>query len=127
MLEGGVKSKWEAGTSVSAPAASRKRFNDEATDRSITFDTGLPENHKSWESVEDILETKTDDYLIQLREKAATLIQRWYRRCRIRSTAGAAAMKRMMAQKKEDMETRMNAERHQVKEMASFMIKLVSN
>eukprot|EP00112_Aurelia_sp_Birch-Aquarium-sp1_P016749 Seg382.12 transcript_id=Seg382.12/GoldUCD/mRNA.D3Y31 product="Centrosomal protein of 131 kDa" protein_id=Seg382.12/GoldUCD/D3Y31 len=70
--------------------------------------------HRSWGSVEGI-ETKTDDYLIAMREKAAIVIQRWYKKARIRRTAGAAAMKRMMASKKQELETRMSYEREQAK------------
>ena len=68
---------------------------------------------RSWGSVEGIA-TKTDDYLIEMREKAAIVIQRWYRRMNIRRTAGAAAMKRMMASKKQEMEARMSYEREEV-------------
>ena len=69
--------------------------------------------HRSWGSVEGI-ETKTDDYLIAMREKAAILIQKWYRRAKIRKTAGAAAMKRMMAAKKQEIEARMSYENEEV-------------
>lgn len=69
--------------------------------------------HRSWGSVEGI-ETKTDDYLIAMREKAALVIQRWYRRVKIRKTAGAAAMKRMMSAKKQELEARMSYEREEV-------------
>ena len=69
--------------------------------------------HKSRGSVEDI-KKKTDDYLIEMREKASVVIQRWYRRTKIRNTAGAAAMKRMMANKKEELQARFTYERDQV-------------
>ena len=69
--------------------------------------------HRSWGSVEGIA-TKTDDYLIAMREKAAILIQKWYRRAKIRRTAGAAAMKRMMAAKKQEIEARMSYENEEV-------------
>ncbi|XP_065066186.1 centrosomal protein of 131 kDa-like isoform X2 [Rhopilema esculentum] len=68
--------------------------------------------HRSWGSVEGI-ETKTDDYLIARREKAAIVIQRWYRRVKIRKTAGAAAMKRMMDAKRKEVEARMSYEKEE--------------
>ena len=69
--------------------------------------------HRSWGSVEGI-ETKTDDYLIAMREKAAIVIQKWYRRMKIRRTAGAAAVRRMMAAKKQEIEARMSYENEEV-------------
>jgi len=81
---------------------------------SVRHNPGDHTVHRSWGSVEGI-ETKTDDYLIAMREKAAIVIQRWYRRVKIRRTAGAAAMKRMMAAKKQEIEARMSYENEESK------------
>ena len=89
---------------------SYKNTKQDANSRRVEKDKTV---HRSWGSVEGI-ETKTDDYLIAMREKAAILIQKWYRRAKIRKTAGAAAMKRMMAAKKQEIEARMSYENEEV-------------
>ena len=66
------------------------------------------------EDIEQSLQYKTDDYLIFQRDNAARKIQRWYKRSKIRKTAGAAAMKRMLNSKREMMEARRSMERNQV-------------
>ena len=98
---------------------SHPQFNEIRSDASdkesaeIAASKKIASVHRSWGSVEGI-ETKTDDYLIAMREKAAIVIQRWYKKARIRRTAGAAAMRRMMANKKQELETKMSYEREQV-------------
>lgn len=96
--------------------------NVESTNARKNVDDG-PTVHGSWGSVEGIA-TKTDDYLIAMREKAAIVIQRWYRRVKIRNTAGAAAIKRMMAAKKQEVEARMSYEQ---KEVCKFFYNTVCN
>ena len=89
------------------------KMRDSKTHVNSKVGSGKSTVHRSWGSVEGI-ETKTDDYLIARREKAAIVIQRWYRRVKIRKTAGAAAMKRMMDAKRKEVEARMSYEKEEV-------------
>ena len=109
-----TKQLGESGELLTSQANERHQvYNKSGPSASVRHNPGDQTVHRSWGSVEGI-ETKTDDYLIAMREKAAIVIQRWYRRVKIRRTAGAAAVRRMMAAKKQEIEARMSYENEEV-------------
>ena len=68
--------------------------------------------YKNNKSVENVV--RQNDILTLKRENAAKYIQVWWQKVRIRKTAGAAAMRRMMENKQHEMKTRLSVEREKV-------------
>lgn len=82
------------------------------------------ENNKTQYKNRQTKTTKIGDKDIIAEEekaKAAQLIQIWWRRTRIRRTAGAAAMKRMMERKQTEIKQRLTIERERVCGQENFI------
>ena len=71
-------------------------------------------NHQQYNDDNKLKDIDEEHDEIKKRRRAASVIQIWWRRVRIRQTAGAAAIKRMMEQKQVMMKERLCMERETV-------------